>query len=44
MLCALWLLAAIGVFGLAAAVVVGRAIDEMGGDDDHTHPQQTKGQ
>lgn len=39
-MCALWLLAAIGVFGLAVAVVTGRVIDVMGGDDDHSHPRK----
>ena len=39
-MCALWALAALGLFGLVVALVAGRVIDEMGGDDDHTHPQR----
>ena len=38
-MCALWALAALGLFGLVVALVAGRVIDEMGGDEDQSCPR-----
>lgn len=38
-MCVLWALAALGLFGLVVALVAGRVIDEMGGDEDRSCPR-----